>query len=131
MISRQAHCSCGQLKITCSGEPIRVSICHCLACQQRSGAPFAQQARYLETNVKVEGVATEYVRVGDAGSKIKFRFCPKCGSTVYFSIEEMPGSVAVPVGAFADPNFPAPSFSMYEARKHEWVKLPEDIQHKD
>jgi hypothetical protein len=38
--------------------------------------------------------------------------------------------VAVPVGAFADPTFPAPKFSVYEHRKHPWVVvLGEAVEH--
>jgi hypothetical protein len=28
------------------------------------------------------------------------------------------------VGAFADPNFPAPQVSVYDSRRHSWVQLP-------
>jgi hypothetical protein len=41
----------------------------------------------------------------------------------------MPGFVAIPVGAFAEPRFPAPSVSVYEERMHSWVGLPADIEH--
>jgi hypothetical protein len=39
--------------------------------------------------------------------------------------------IAIPVGAFADPSFPAPSRSIYESRRHPWVGLPEAIEHHD
>lgn len=129
---RRAECTCGNLKITVEGDPVRVSICHCYACQRRTGSPFGQQARWSSDKVvKIEGRATEFVRVGDEGSKITFRFCPTCGATVYYEIDTMPNVVAVPVGAFADAAFPPPVFSVYEARKHAWVKVPEDIEHMD
>jgi hypothetical protein len=131
MTSRRASCSCGQLSVTCEGEPLRVSICHCHACQQRTGSPFGQQARWPAEKVTVAGEATTYVRTGDAGGAITFRFCPKCGATVFFEVDKMPGSIAVPVGAFADATFPAPTFSMYESRKHPWVAVPDDFQHLD
>lgn len=131
MTSREAQCSCGQLKVVCRGEPVRVSICHCLACQRRSGSAFAQQARWVASDVTITGNATTFVRVGDAGGNITFRFCARCGATVYYEIDKMPGFIAVPVGAFADPSFPAPTFSMYEARKHGWVQVPEAIDHMD
>jgi len=131
MISRSAECSCGQLKVTCKGEPVRISVCHCTACQRRTGSPFGQQARWAAENVTIEGAATSFVRVGDAGMSITFLFCPTCGSTVYFDIDGMPGFIAVPVGAFADASFPAPSFSMYESRKHPWLTLPESIERAD
>jgi hypothetical protein len=131
MSLRQAQCSCGQLKITCDGEPVRVSICHCLACQRRSGGPFAQQARWAADKVTIQGIATTFVRTGDSGGKASFRFCPTCGATVYFEIDKLPGFIAVPVGGFADPTFPSPVISIYEARKHRWVNLPDDVEHMD
>ena len=58
-----------------------------------------------------------------------FRFCPECGSTVFYTAEGLAGSIAIPVGAFADPKFPAPTFSVYEERMHSWVSMPPDIEH--
>jgi hypothetical protein len=53
-----------------------------------------------------------------------FRFCPRCGSTVYYILEQFPDIVGIPVGAFGDPNFPAPQVSFYESKRHAWVQLP-------
>lgn len=131
MSQRVAQCSCGQLKATCEGDPVRVSICHCLACQRRTGSPFGQQARWPSDKVTIEGAATSYVRVGDSGGTIRFHFCATCGSTVFYEIDAMPGMMGIPVGAFADPSFPPPVFSVYEARKHAWVDVPDDVEHMD
>jgi hypothetical protein len=40
----------------------------------------------------------------------------------------MDDAVAIPVGAFADPSFPAPTVSVYEERMHGWVQLPSGIE---
>ena len=127
--SRVAACSCGQLQAHVVGEPVRVSVCHCLACQRRTGSVFGAQARFPREAVTVVGTSTEYVRTGDEGTKCTFRFCPKCGSTVYYTLEGYPEAIALPVGAFADPSFPAPSFSVYEERMHSWVHLPGKVEH--
>jgi hypothetical protein len=124
MNNRNASCSCGQLQVEVQGEPLRVSVCHCLACQKRTGSVFGQQARFDRSGFKVSGAATEYVRVGDEGATYRFRFCPQCGATVYYTQEGREDMVAVPVGAFADPGFPSPSVSVYQRRKHSWVQLP-------
>lgn len=108
-----------------------MSICHCLACQRRTGSPFAQQARWRDEDVTLRGEASTFVRVGDEGCHITFRFCPTCGATMAYTIDAMPGVTAVPVGAFADPAFPPPTFSVYEARRHGWVSVPADIEHMD
>jgi hypothetical protein len=129
MINRVASCSCGQLSLTTSEEPLRVSVCHCLACQRRTGSVFGAQARFRRDAVQITGSSSAYVRVGDEGGKTTFHFCPQCGATVHYQLEGNPEHVAVPVGAFAKPGFPAPSFSVYEERMHCWVGLLAGIEH--
>jgi hypothetical protein len=131
MTNRLASCSCGKLTVRTRGEPIRVSICHCLACQKRTGSVFGAQARFPADAVIVEGQSKEYVRIGDEGGSSRFHFCPECGSTVFYRMDAIPGVVAIPVGAFADPDFPQPCVSVYEARQHHWVRLPDGIEHLD
>ena len=67
--------------------------------------------------------------MGDEGGQAAFNFCPTCGATVYYTVEGRDDSVSIPVGAFAEPSFPAPSFSVYEERKHAWVTLPGGVEH--
>ena len=123
MTERTASCACGQLRVTCEGEPLRISICHCLACQKRTGAPFSMNARFATEAVGIEGESKSFQRKGDSGAILTFRFCPHCGSTLYWDLSSVPGVFAVAVGAFADPQFPAPRVSVYGKRRHHWVDL--------
>ena len=129
MPDRLASCSCGQLTARVFVEPVRISICHCLACQRRTGSVFGEQARFRREDVSLSGESSEYIRVGDEGSGAKFHFCPRCGSTVYYEPGGLEEFVTIPVGAFADPSFPPPSVSVYEARMHGWVVPPPDAEH--
>ncbi|KPK59809.1 MAG: aldehyde-activating protein [Gammaproteobacteria bacterium SG8_31] len=131
MSTRQASCSCGQLSVTTHGDPVRVSICHCLACQKRTGSTYGAQARFPADKVEVCGNSTEYVRTADSGRTIRFNFCPACGSTVFYQIDDAPDVIAVPIGGFADPDFPPPRVSVYESRRHEWVHVPQELEHYD
>jgi hypothetical protein len=131
MTSRRAKCSCGQLSLQTEGEPIRISMCHCLDCQRRTGSAFGVQARFPRERVTIEGRAREYTRVADSGNKITFHFCATCGSTVFYRMEKVPDAIAIAVGAFADPTFPSPKISVYEARRHPWVGTPADVEHHD
>ena len=131
MSVRRAACHCGQLRLSCSGEASRVSICHCLDCQRRTGSAFGVQARFRREDVSVEGRATAFTRAGDSGGRCTFHFCPACGSTLYWEPHGMPEFRVVAVGAFAHPAFALPSVSIYEERKHPWVALPDTITHED
>ena len=128
MGARTATCSCGQLRVTVPDGPVRAAICNCLACQKRTGSVFGVQASWPKADVVTQGEAKVWRRIGEEeGGAYDFRFCPTCGSTVWYTAEDEPDFVAVAVGAFADPSFPAPVRSIFEHRRHPWVGLPESV----
>jgi hypothetical protein len=124
MITRIAKCSCGQLQIDCPPEPAMVSLCHCLDCQRRTGSPFGISAFFDATATGISGSSKTFQRDSDSGFPITFHFCGTCGSTVFWYPSRKPEAVAVAVGCFADPSFPAPTRSVYDKRRHGWVVVP-------
>jgi hypothetical protein len=84
-------------------------MCHCLECQRRTGAAISNQARFRREQVTFAGKSTAWMRTAESGNALTFHFCSTCGSTVYWESEGFPGYVAVAIGNFADPNFPAPT----------------------
>ena len=90
---------------------------------------FGAQARFEASRVRTEGRSREYVRISDEGEGRSFHFCPECGATVFYTLASQPDLVAVPLGAFADPGFPAPWVSVWESRRHPWVGLPAGVEH--
>jgi hypothetical protein len=127
---RTASCRCGQLSAICSGEPVRVSVCHCYDCQRRSGSVFAVQARFPADAVTISGEHKVYEHIGDSGKAASFHFCPECGATLWYHARPHQDLFAIPVGAFADRDFPTPRFSVWEGRKHGWVSVAgEGVEH--
>jgi hypothetical protein len=121
MSTRIATCACGQLRVTCQGDPAKVSLCHCLDCQKRTGSTYGIAAFFPRNDVTANGAFRTYRRPADSGFAVNFHFCPDCGSTVFWEPERRPDAIAVAVGSFADPAFPAPSQSVYNERRHAWV----------
>ena len=116
-----AQCACGALRLTCREPPHLIALCHCSACQRRTGAPFGANAFYPANCVEISGTATEYIRSADSGRKVRTYFCPTCGSTIYWKADILPSWIGVAVGSFADPTFAPPTMSVFEQTKHEWV----------
>jgi hypothetical protein len=130
MTTRHAACHCEQLRLEVAGDPFVVSICHCLACQRRTGSAFGMQAAFRRDQVQVTGRYNDYVRVSDEADKKEhvFHFCPECGSQVFYTEPDEPDLIVVSVGSFADPSFAAPTESGYDWRRHPWIALPETIE---
>jgi len=91
-IEGQYHC--GAIAYEGEVDPANVSICHCVDCQQLSGAPFrasvparAEQFRFLKGSPK------HYVKVADSGNKRAQAFCPDCGTALYSTQGEGPPQV--------------------------------------
>jgi hypothetical protein len=75
------------------------------------------------------GEATRYERPTATGGAFETFFCPICGSTVYARAGKHPTMVGVAVGAIRDPKYPAPTRSVWEEGKHDWIVIPEPVDH--
>jgi hypothetical protein len=128
-MERIAECHCGQLRAITSGEPDSVYVCHCKACQRRTGAVIHNGSRWLKSQVRIEGEHKIYGRVADSGFEIRFHFCPNCGSSLFWEGDRSPTTYGIAVGCFADPDFPAPTSSGWEESMHCWLGLPRGTAH--
>jgi hypothetical protein len=125
---KQAACSCGQLRVDCDGEPLKVSICHCDACRLRTGSAFGIAVFYPRDAVTAQGEQRDHMRKADSGRNVTFHFCPQCGSSVWWEPDRMPDRVAGALGAFADAEFPMPDQSVNDARRYKWIEFPDALQ---
>jgi hypothetical protein len=128
LMQRTATCHRGSLQITVTGEPEWVNLCHCKACQRRTGAVVHCGAYFSAAGVTIAGASKTYTRPADSGYEIRFHFCPECGSNVYWQASGFPRHCGVAVGAFADPTFLPPSFSVWEESMHRWLRLMPGIE---
>jgi hypothetical protein len=99
-MERTAQCHCGSLRIVATGDPERVYLCHCKACQRRTGTAFHFGATYPKEQVRLDGERKIYERDADSGNRIRFHFCPNCGSTLYWerSVAKALRPVTLPPG---------------------------------
>jgi hypothetical protein len=125
-MKREAKCSCGQLCIRVVGDPKIVAACSCLSCQRRTGSVFGVSSYFDNEQVaEISGESNSFRRTTESGRWGERYFCPGCGTTVYWKSELFPSYTGIPVGAFADPEFPEPFLSVWNQSKHAWVVFPE------
>jgi hypothetical protein len=126
---RTAQCSCGALRVEAEGEPVAVVACHCRECQRRTGSVFGVGAYYERARIRMSGQSSVYVRDAAEGRKFRTHFCPRCGTSLCWETDRHPAQVGIAVGGFCDPDFRAPSRSVWEQTKHHWISLPPELQH--
>jgi hypothetical protein len=127
---RTARCACGDLTVALEGEPYFVAICNCTECQRRTGSVFGVSSYFRGLQiVAVNGEHRTFVRSSDSGSLGEFHFCPRCGTTVFWSGVNEPASegLGIAVGCLTDPDFPKPTLIAWCASRYEWAVFPPGI----
>lgn len=125
MTEQTAACCCGALAITVKGEPERTIACHCDYCQRRTGTNSQVSSWYFKDQI-VKEVGDYKVYQGPDNQSTEYRFCPTCGSTVYWYFSFLEGHSEMPVyglavGCFNDPEYPSPDIEIHTGNRHDWV----------
>ncbi len=85
------------------------------------------QARFPADAVTITGAHHVYDHIAESGNAADFHFCPHCGSTLWYHALPDRALYAIPVGAFADKDFPTPEYTVWVDRKHDWVTLSDEV----
>jgi hypothetical protein len=125
----EGGCLCGAVRYRVSDKPVRTAVCHCRNCQLRSGSAFGIGAYFREADVTLSGVLNTYeYRSDESGRWLRTQFCAKCGSTVTWTAEAMPGLRAIAGGSFDDPGWLRIERHSWTRSKHAWVVCPAGVE---
>jgi hypothetical protein len=102
-------CLCGDVRLTATGAPDRVGICHCLDCRKHHGALFYAAAIFPKAAVTISG------EVGDYAGRC---FCRRCGSSVFARSGD---EVEVHLGALDAPDRLTPTYECWTVRREAWL----------
>ncbi|MCR5874758.1 GFA family protein [Phenylobacterium sp. J426] len=102
-------CLCGEVRLTATGQPNRVGICHCLDCRKHHGALFFAAAIFPEASVAIEGETRHWKNR---------HFCPRCGSSVFARYAD---EVEVHLGALDAPDQLTPTYENWTIRREGWL----------
>jgi hypothetical protein len=89
---------------------VRVTVCHCTWCQRRTGSAFSVEAVFDDKRVEFRGgPLTKYRHISDrSGRWLDLEFCPRCGTSIGFTLEWRPGARIIDAGTFDDPSWISP-----------------------
>ena len=123
-------CLCGDVRITASGQPYRVGLCHCLDCRKHGGSLFHAFAIFPADRVTVEGETHDYgerVSGSDVPRTSSTRhFCPRCGSSL---LSRSGDEVEVSLGSLDAPDQLMPTYELWTVRRESWLP-PFPLEHR-
>ena len=124
MTKHHAECQCGQLTVDASADPDFSVVCNCRACQKRTGSPFGTGAYFRRADLAIGGESRAWSRRVEAGRVVTSHFCPKCGTSLYWTLDLRPDHMGVAYGCLDRP-LPDPVRAIWTSEKHDWVLFPE------
>lgn len=96
-------CQCGAIAWEGEADPARVTVCHCIACQQLSGAAFRASVPSRAEDFRItRGTPVRYVKTAESGNRREQGFCGQCGSPIYSADAENPKSYNLRIGGLAE-----------------------------
>jgi hypothetical protein len=113
MDQHEASCLCGAVRVTASGRPNRVGLCHCMDCRKHHGALFFAAAIFPADAVTIAGETREYE---------SRHFCPECGSSVFARFPDS-DEIEIHLGALDAPDRFVPTYECWTIRREAWLPL--------
>lgn len=100
-------CVCGANRYIVHGNPVRITVCHCLWCQKRTGTAFGTELVYLDGNVDFSRMNTKTYRYfsDESNRWLDIKFCPDCGTNLGFTLELRAGICTIPAGTLDNPEW--------------------------
>jgi hypothetical protein len=107
---RRGGCSCGRVRYTLSGEPLRVGLCHCTSCRQESGSMFTAFGVWPRSAFSSSGTFNTW-----QGRS----FCPECGSRLFALRDD---EAEIKLGTLEDaPTGFTPEYELWVWRRERWL----------
>jgi hypothetical protein len=126
-----AGCRCGQVRITISGDPVRVRTCWCRECQYWGAGNGTTNAAYRTADLAISGTVTWFDSIAGSGNPMRRGFCPNCGTPLFTGNGPDALYLAIRVGALDDPDSVRPTETIWVASAPSWACIDPDLPKTD
>jgi len=130
METHTGGCLCGAIRYEVTGEPVRAAHCHCDDCRRATGASFATNVFFKETDIKIlQGTPKQFRHAADSGNIMTKEFCSDCGSQIFGIGSGSAGIRHVKAGTLDDASFVQPQIEVYTSKKLPFTRLSDNTEH--
>jgi hypothetical protein len=104
--SHSGGCLCGAVRFRTHGQPAKSVLCHCRYCQARTGSAFGISLYFKTEQVEIlSGALKAYPFQTESGRSFTTRFCPECGTSLFWSTTAGADLTGVAGGSYDPPTF--------------------------
>jgi hypothetical protein len=106
------------------GEPVTSVFCHCPSCRLATGAPVVAWAMFSHDAFRV---TRGEIAVYESSPGARRGFCARCGTTLSFEADYIPGLIDVTIATFGDPAGIVPLMHIWDHHRLPWLDLRDDL----
>ncbi len=125
-------CACGEIRYSCTGEPLYMGNCHCRDCQRATGSAYFPAMLFKGENFTLKsGEPRWYEVTADSGNAMHRAFCPSCGAPVFIVNGARSDNRILYAGSLDDPSRYEPSRDIFVASAQPWDLMHPDLPKDD
>jgi hypothetical protein len=117
-------CLCGDVRFRVRDEAVVTTLCHCSLCRRAAGAPLVAWAMFPSDAFTLERGA---LAIYASSQGVQRGFCGRCGTTLSFTADFLPGLVDLTIASFDEPERLPPQLHMWERKRLPWLVLGDDL----
>jgi len=122
-------CACNALRYTVTEEPFVSYLCHCTACQKRTGSAFGMSLQVPTSGFSLDrGTPRIRKRIADSGNELIMRFCGDCGTTITGGSEARAHITIVFGGTLDAPSWVPIQAHIWADSALDWMPMDADIE---
>ena len=121
------RCSCGDIEVTFTGDPMNAVFCYCTDCQRDTGSDkwFGLWVATGDLTF-TKGKPETFTRLGSSGKPVHKKFCGYCGTTLCSDFTAG-GFYSVAASILDQKNEFSPRMAIYTASAVDWAVYPHNV----
>ena len=121
----KGSCLCGEVTYEVTGEPLKVTHCHCQMCRKQHGAAFGTYVRVQSSDFRWL-TGEEMVTLYPSSEGVRRGFCKTCGSTLVFEFDPMPELYFITAGTLDEAPDLRADRHIFVGSKAPWYTIADD-----
>jgi len=121
------RCLCGAVRFAFDHAPLAARACWCRDCQYLSSGNASVNVIFRRVGLTLHGEPLAFESTADSGTRMRRRFCDRCGTPLFSEAADAPDLMVVRAGALDDPGLARPGGTIWTRSAPAWGLVHPDL----